>query len=142
MESEWQFPYAFCAVDGCHLPMRCPRGSAEAQKAHRKFKNFYTVILIALVNAKYHLSGLVQGGLEIPMIQLFCSQQDYVPANCTTGATSKQWLQKPYSHAILTKKQSCLTYRLCRARMVVEAAFGMLKGRWCLIIDNYVYNIS
>ena len=47
MESEWQFPYTFCAVDGCHLPMRCPRGGEE----HHNFKNFYSVILMALVDA-------------------------------------------------------------------------------------------
>ena len=40
------------------------------------------------------------------------------------------WLQKPYSHATSTKEQSFFNYRLSRARMVVEAAFGMLKRRW------------
>ena len=32
MDEEWQFPYAFGAVDGCHLPIKCPPGGSEASK--------------------------------------------------------------------------------------------------------------
>ena len=24
MEQEWQFPYSYAAIDGCHIPMKCP----------------------------------------------------------------------------------------------------------------------
>ena len=30
MEQEWQFPYAYAAVDGCHIPIKCPSGGQEA----------------------------------------------------------------------------------------------------------------
>ena len=41
------------------------------------------------------------------------------------------WLMKPYSdNGRLTTKQLRFNYRLSRARMVVECAFGRLKGRW------------
>ena len=40
------------------------------------------------------------------------------------------WLQKPHSHAMLSEEQSYFNYRLSRARMVVECAYGQLKGRW------------
>ena len=46
MESEWQFEYAFSAIDGSHLPIKCPPGGAQAMKQ-------YSVILLALVDAKY-----------------------------------------------------------------------------------------
>ena len=29
---EWQFPYAFAAVDGSHLPIKCPNGRPQAMK--------------------------------------------------------------------------------------------------------------
>ena len=32
MDEEWQFPYAFGAVDGCHLPIQCPLGAQKQQK--------------------------------------------------------------------------------------------------------------
>ena len=40
------------------------------------------------------------------------------------------WLQKPFTCANLTDKQSYFNFRLSRARMVTECAFGQLKGRW------------
>ena len=34
MNTEWQFPYAFAAIDGSHLPIKCPSGGQEAMKQH------------------------------------------------------------------------------------------------------------
>ena len=62
MESEWQLEYAFSILDGSHLPMKYPPGGAQAIKyppggaqaikQYHNFKNFYSVILLALVDAK------------------------------------------------------------------------------------------
>eukprot|EP00794_Sanderia_malayensis_P012599 gene12599-biopygen10038 len=43
------------------------------------------------------------------------------------------WLMKPYGSAVLTEQQRYFSYRLSRARMVVEGAFGQLKGCWCIL---------
>ena len=40
------------------------------------------------------------------------------------------WLQKSFTCANPTDKQSYFNFRLSRARMVTECAFGQLKGRW------------
>jgi hypothetical protein len=37
---------------------------------------------------------------------------------------------KPYTDATLKGKQRNFNYRLSRARMVIEGAYGQLKGRW------------
>ncbi len=157
MDSEWQFPYSFCAVDGCHLPMRCPRGGAEARKEHHNFKNFYSLILMALVDAKYrfiwagsgwagntHDSTVFQSTKLyrkilheklIPDIRFSLNDLNIGPIILGDGAFPLQaWLQKPYSNATLTKEQKYFNYRLSRARMVVESAFGMLKGRWRVLL--------
>ena len=42
----------------------------------------------------------------------------------------KPWLMKPFTSAVLTTIQSNVNYRLSRACMVVECAYGQLKGRW------------
>lgn len=44
------------------------------------------------------------------------------------------WLMKPYTNAVLTQKQRNFNYRLSRARMVTECAYGQLKGRWRFLL--------
>ena len=44
------------------------------------------------------------------------------------------WLMKPYGNSDLTRKQSYFNYRLSRARMVTECAYGQLKGRWRVLL--------
>ena len=52
MEQAWQFPYAFAAVDGCHVPIKCPPGGNEASKEYHNFKEFYSLVLMTFVDAK------------------------------------------------------------------------------------------
>ena len=41
------------------------------------------------------------------------------------------WLMKPFAHnSKLTREQKTYNYRMCRARIVVENAYGRLKARW------------
>ena len=53
MEEFWQFPFSWGAVDGCHIPIKCPAGGAESMKEYHNFKNFYSIVLMAVVDAKY-----------------------------------------------------------------------------------------
>ena len=53
MECEWQFRYAFATIDGLHCPIKCPAGGAESMKQYYDFKNFYSVVFLALVDAHY-----------------------------------------------------------------------------------------
>lgn len=44
------------------------------------------------------------------------------------------WLMKPYTNAGLIPPQRNFNYRLNRARMVTEGAYGQLKGRWGVLL--------
>ncbi len=45
------------------------------------------------------------------------------------------FLMKPYTNAVLSEEQRYFDYRLSRARMLVEGAYGQLKGRWRLLLN-------
>ena len=40
-------------MDGSHLSMKCPNGGAQAMKQYFNFKGFYSIVLMALVDAEY-----------------------------------------------------------------------------------------
>ena len=48
--------------------------------------------------------------------------------HCISAYSLKTWLMKPFTHG--TPQQKTFNYRICRARIVVENAYGRLKARW------------
>ena len=40
-------------MNGSHLPIKCPNGGAQAMKQYFKFKGFYLIVLMTLVDAEY-----------------------------------------------------------------------------------------
>ena len=52
MTAFWQFPCCWGAVDGCHIPIQCPPGGLKACKEYHNFKNFYSIVLMAIVDAQ------------------------------------------------------------------------------------------
>ena len=63
MECEWRSKYAFAAIDRSHCSIKCPAGVAESMKQYYNFKNFYLVVLLALVDAHYRL---IWASIEAP----------------------------------------------------------------------------
>ena len=53
MEEMWQFPYCWAAIDGCHIPIQCPAGGKFACKEYHNFKNFYSIVLMGMVDSHY-----------------------------------------------------------------------------------------
>ena len=63
MEELWQFPFCWAAVDGCHIPIKCPPGGLQACKESHNYGNFYSVVLMVMVDSNY---GFVWGCCAFP----------------------------------------------------------------------------
>lgn len=156
-EENWQYPCCIGAVDGCHLPMKCPKGGQESAKEYHNFKNFYSIVLMAMVDARQRFmwasSGFPGNSHDAIIFQSTKLYAEITEHNLIPQVAKKQdgvdvypmiigdsafpfqtWLLKPYTSAVLTQQQRYFNYRLSRARMVVEGAFGQLKGRWRVLM--------
>ena len=157
MEELWQFPYCWSAVDGCHIPIKCPPGGLESCKEYHNFKNFYSIVLMGLVDSKCRfiwgtcgfpgtshdaiifqstqLWSDIKEGKVIPEIAANLNGVVVPPLVVGDSAFPFQpWLMKPYGNAVLTTEQRFFNYRLNRARMVTEECYGQLKGRWRILL--------
>ena len=156
MDEFWQFPCRLSAIDGCHIPIKCPPGGLEACKEYHNFKNFYSIVLMGLVDSHYRFvwgSCGFPGNSHDAVIFLFfflqnSIQEGFIPTigkavgditapPLIVGDSAfplRSWLMKPFTNAVLTPQQHYFNYRLSRARMVTEAAYGQLKGRWRVLL--------
>ena len=65
MDEFWLFPCCWAAIDGCHIPIKCPPGGLEACKEYHNFKNFYSIVLMGLVDSHFRfVRGSEWGGGE------------------------------------------------------------------------------
>jgi hypothetical protein len=152
-EQLWQFPCSWGAVDGCHLSINCPTGGQESQKEYHNFKNFYSIVLMAIVDAKCrfiwasvgfpgdsHDSIILQStqiwrkiteGDAIPQMSKKIGNSEVLPVIVGDSAFPFSiYLMKPFADGEPSEKQKYFNYRLSRSRMVVESAFRQLKSRW------------
>ena len=157
MEELWQFPFCWGAIDGCHIPIKCPSGGLQASKEFHNFKNFYSVVLMAIVDSNYRFvwascgfPGNSHDSIIFQSTELWSNitEKDAIPNIGQTvdkiiiyplllGDSAfplQTWMMKPYTNAVLTKQQTNFNYRLSRARMVTEGAYGQMKGRWRVLL--------
>ena len=157
MEELWQFPYCWSVVDGCHIPIKCPPGGLESCKEYHNFKNFYSIVMMALVDSKCRFiwgtcgfPGNSHDAIIFQSTQLWSDikEGNFIPeiaANLNgvlvpplvvgdSAFPFQPWLMKPYGNAVLTPEQRYCNYRLSRARMVTEECYGQLKGRWRILL--------
>ena len=156
-EVKWGFPQCFGALDGSHIPIVAPD---ESPKDYYNRKGWFSINIQALVDSRYRFMDLVVGwpgsvhdarvlarsslytrvesgqlfpnstrpiaGVDIPLVILGDAAYPLLP-----------WLMTPFRDAgRLTSAQKCYNYKQSRARMVVENAFGRLKGRWRILLKR------
>ena len=159
--SKWGFPQCIGAIDGSHIPIIAP---SENPLDYYNRKGYHSVILQALVDHEYRFLDVYVGWPgSVHDARVLANSTLY--RNCesgmlphwprTIGNTTvpllilgdpayplKSWLMKPFSDTGLTARQRKFNYQLSRARVVVENAFGRLKGRWRSLMKRNDNNIK
>ena len=149
--SDYGFPQCAGAVDGTHIPISSPQ---DCPADYYNRKGWHSIILQGTVNNKglfmdifvgwpgrvhdarvFATSALYEkgcaktlfpswvkrlGGKDIPIVLLGDPAYPLL-----------DWVMKAFpNNGHLTQQQRTFNYRLSRARVVVEHAYGRLKGRW------------
>ena len=150
-EKTWGLPQCVGAIDGSHIPIAAPTIN---HTDYYNRKGWYSVVVQGVVDYHYQFTDVYVGwpgsvndarilahstlykkaseatllpattksinGTDVPM---------YLVGNSAYPLTT--WLMKPFPHnGQLSFQQRHFNYRLSRARIVVENAFGRLKARW------------
>lgn len=148
----WQFPHCLGAVDGKHVAITPPH---DAGSFFFNYKEFHSLVLLAVVNAKYEFimcdfgtNGRISDGgvientkfgeklnnnsLRIPPADIlppFPTPLPYVFVGDEAFALKENFL-KPYNQRELNEEKKIFNYRLSRARRVVENTFGILCSKF------------
>ena len=136
------------AIDGSHISIKCPPGGPEAMKQYHNFKNFYSVVLLALVEAKYlfiwtalgapgnthysrYLFHKIKKGNVLPENFQFTGNTKIPSMILGDGAFPlNPWICKPFGDAVLTGKICYFNYRFNHAHILSEGAFGKFKSQF------------
>ena len=146
--SRWNFHHTLGAIDGKHVAIRCPKNGGSL---YFNYKGFHSIILLALVDAKYKFlwvdvgtngsssdaqifndcdlrSGIIDGTLDVPDAEPLpgddCDMPYFLIGD--DAFSLRTWLMKPFSARGLPDEERIYNYRLSRARRVVENAFGIM----------------
>lgn len=150
----WQFPNCIGAIDGKHILIQAPKKSCSQ---FFNYKKTFSIILLALVDAdsKFRIiqvgdfgrasdggvfahsalgRGMSDKSLNVPEDAPLpgYGQHGDVPYMMVGDAAFplKRYLMRPYPGSNLSRPKNHFNYRLSRARMTVECAFGILAARW------------
>lgn len=150
----WQFPNCIGSIDGKHITIKCPNNSGST---HFCYLKKFSIVLMAIVGPDYKFICVDIGGYgknsdggifeESNMGQRFTKGLMNVPESKNLPGTNinvphvligdeafglKPYLMRPfpYRQSRTDIRKENYNTRLCRARRVVENAFGILAQKW------------
>ncbi|XP_062386963.1 uncharacterized protein LOC134075952 [Sardina pilchardus] len=153
-QERWQFPNCIGAIDGKHVVLQSPANSGSL---FFNYKSTYSLVLLAVVDANYLFrvvdvggygrssdsgtlrnsafgEGLRDGTLGIPVDAIITGAEERGPlpfvfvGDEAFPLTTN--LLRPFPGRQVPLQRRVYNYRLSRARLVVECAFGILSARW------------
>ncbi|KAM3624411.1 uncharacterized protein V6R79_023060 [Siganus canaliculatus] len=155
-EERWNFPLCCGAVDGKHVRIQAPDNSGSQ---FFNYKGTFSIVLLAVVDARYCFRVIDVGGygrtsdggilansafgqalrsgtLQLPADRLLTGADHRGPQPHVFVADEafplRRNLMRPFPGRTLARDRRVFNYRLSRARLVVECAFGVLASQWRL----------
>ena len=150
--SRWNYHNCLGAVDGKHIAMKKP---PNAGSYYYNYKGFHSIVLMAVADADYKFlyvdigaeGGASDGGTwsdcslhdavedqraGVPQPEPLPGDDKEVPYHFVgdNAFALRTWMMKPFSHQSQVKRERTYSYRVSRARRVVENAFGILSQRF------------
>lgn len=153
-EERWNFPLCCGAVDGKHVVLKAPANSGSQ---FYSYKGTFSIVLLAVVDAEYRFRVIDVGGygrssdggilansafgqalrsgtLHLPADQPLPGAEHRGPQPHVFVADEafplRRNLMRPFPGRLLPRERRLFNYRLSRARLVVENAFGILSSQW------------
>ena len=153
----WHFPNCIGALDGKHISIKSPPLSGSL---FYNYKGYFSLVLLALVDASYRFiyvdigeygsnadsnvfqfsnfgAKYIGNKLNVPGLKRLPNYNQEGPMPHVIVADEAfpllHTLMRPYPRSresTLPRDECIFNYRLSRARMVVENAFGILAMRW------------
>ncbi|XP_047146233.1 putative nuclease HARBI1 [Hydra vulgaris] len=155
-EKLYGFPQVVGAVDGCHIRIKAPYKNSED---YINRKDYHSIILQGLADSKYLFRDIFVGWtgkshdsrvFKNSPLYKECLARTFLPNNLNkiidnieigplilgdSAYSLENWLMKPYSdRGNLSIEEAKFNASLSKCRVVIENAFGRLKGRFqCLL---------
>ena len=151
------FPQVVGAIDGSHIPIIAPKNDPND---YYNRKQFHSIVLQGVADAQgrfihvstgyagsihdarvLRMSSLVNevedGRILLSLVTQVRTGEEIRPLLVADPAYKRtNWCMKPYPETrFITPSQRDFNKALSSARVVIEQAFGLLKGRWrCLLV--------
>ena len=151
-EERWNFPNCMGSIDGKHIRIKCPTNSGSV---FYNYKSFFSIVLLAVADATYKFivvdigaegsasdsgvfsnssfgKSILESTIELPP-QKVIGTHSLPPVFVGDQAFPlRKNLMRPFpgNEHDLSRSKRIFNYRLSRARMSVENAFGVLAARW------------
>lgn len=151
-KDRWQMINCGGCIDGKHIRICQP---ARSGALYYNYKNFYSIVLMAIVNHNYEFiyvdvgkQGRISDGGVIQATTFYRRLQNETlnlpkPMDCEENLNFvfigdeafalEEHVLKPFPQKSLNYERRIYNYRLSRARNVVENAFGLIASRFRIL---------
>lgn len=163
---KWNFPNCLGSIDGKHIRVKCP---AKSGSMFYNYKIFFSIVLMAVVDANYRFlmidvgaygkdsdagvfsnspiyQNIENGTLLLPKDQQLPNSEQIVPFVFIGDEAFplRTYLLRPFPRRRLQNIEpaSYYNYRLSRARMSVECAFGICSAKFRILLKSIETNVE